>query len=264
MVDKLGARRSYIGSKPLHIDWALPRVLFNRRWWWKTLLVLAAMAIFFRLAAWQLDRLEQRRERNAETRRLLAASPLDLDAETLPADPSALRYRQAIAYGTYDLSQQVALELQNWNGMPGLHLLTPLLLAGGQQAILVDRGWIPYGDLPPEKWSQFDEPGALTVAGSLQTPQRLQGGAQSPPQLTWYRVDLAAIGSQMPYDLLPLYLVQSPGTEGNRALPYRQELQIDLSDGPHLNYMIQWLSFALILGGGYVWFVNNSEKKAEL
>jgi surfeit locus 1 family protein len=239
-----------------------PGLFLSRRWWWKTLLVLAGMAVCVRLALWQVDRLEQRKARNAETRRVLASPPIDLNSAALPGDPSTLRYRQAIAFGQYDFSQQVALEPQNWNSAPGLHLLAPLVLEGGHRAVLVDRGWLPFKDLAPENWAQFDEPGVVTVAGALQTTQKLPAGSVISPQTNWYRVDLEAIQAQLPYDLLGVYLMQSPDVAANQALPYRQEPQIDLSEGPHLNYVIQWLSFALILGIGYGWFVNSQESKA--
>jgi surfeit locus 1 family protein len=240
----------------------LLRTMFSRRWWSKSLLVLVGMAVCVRLAVWQVDRLQQRIARNAETRQLLAASPLDLNAGSLPADASGLKYRHAIAHGQYDFAHQVALEPQNWAGAPGLHLLAPLVLDGERQAVLVDRGWIPFEELATENWSQFDEPGPVTVLGCLQMPQKLPGGAEARPQQRWYRVDLEAIQAQMPYELLPVYLLQSPGAAGNTSLPYRQEPQVDLSNGPHLNYVMQWLSFALILGGGYAWFVNNKLKES--
>ncbi len=230
------------------------RPLFGRRWWWKTLLVLMGMAVCLRLAVWQVQRLEQRKARNAETMQLLALPAMDLNHEALAAD-AGLRYRRASAHGSFDFSHQVALELKNWNGAAGIHLLAPLVLAGSDRAVLVDRGWIPFELSSADNWSQFDEPGAVTISGSLQTPQKLPGSAADGPQQTWYRVDLEAIQAQMPYELLPLYVVQAPGPEGNRALPYRAEPQIDLSNGPHLNYVIQWLCFALILGGGYLWYV---------
>jgi surfeit locus 1 family protein len=240
-----------------------PAFFFSRYWWWKTLLVLVGMAVCVRLAIWQMDRLEQRKARNAETRLALTAQPIDLNAEALPGDAPAMRYHQATARGRYDLAHQMALEPQNWGGVAGLHLLTPLILEGRDQAVLVDRGWIPFEDLAPENWARFDEVGSVAVAGALQTPQKLPAGAVVSPQTNWYRVDLEAMQAQLPYELLPLYLVKTPDAEGNRNLPYRQEVEVDLSEGPHFYFIVQWLLFALILGGGYVWFVyNNKEFKA--
>lgn len=255
-------RQARVHRKRLREQRLSPWLLVSRRWWWKSLLVLLGMVVCVRLAMWQMDRLEQRKTRNAETRLLLASPPMDLNAEALPEDPSVLRYRKAVARGSYDFSQQVALEPQNWNGIAGLHLLAPLILEGGQAAVLVDRGWIPFEDLATDRWPQFDEPGVLTIAGTLQTSQKLPGGTAG-PQTNWYRVDLAAIQAQMPYTLLPAYVVQSPDAAGNQALPYRLEPQIDLSDGSHLGYAVQWLLLALILGVGYVWFVGSQESMTE-
>jgi len=64
----------------------------------------------------------------------------------------------------------------------------------------------------------------------------------------------------LPYELLPFYIVESSSTEGNDtnpALPYHQPREVDLSEGPHLSYAIQWFLFSLILIGGYIAYVNN-------
>ena len=60
--------------------------------------------------------------------------------------------------------------------------------------------------------------------------------------------------AQMPYELLPFYILQAP--TGNEAPPFRQKPEIDLSEGPHLSYAIQWFLFTLILGGGYLFLVR--------
>jgi surfeit locus 1 family protein len=244
-------------------EWLPVKALFSRHWWWRTLLVLAAMTVCVLLAIWQMHRLQQRQARNAETRLMLALSPMDLNTAVLPAELSSVRYRKVTARGHFDFSQQVVLDLQNWAGWPGVHLLAPLVLDGSNRAVLVDRGWIPLEWSDPEKWAQLDEPGEVTVPGSLQMPQRLPVGAIEGPQEKWYRVDLKAIQAQMPYDLLPLYVVESPGVDAKQTPPFRQEPEIDLSNGPHLNYVIQWLCFALILGGGYVWYVGKKVRESK-
>ena len=55
------------------------------------------------------------------------------------------------------------------------------------------------------------------------------------------------------------YVVLEP-TDNNR-LPYRDEPVFDLSDGPHIGYAIQWFTFALILGLGYIGYVGKHIKK---
>lgn len=237
----------------------LPRVLFGARWWWVTLLVIAGVAVLSRLGMWQLDRLSQRRAQNAETVEQLSAPPLLLTGDGLPAAPEELQDRPASVSGNFDFEHQIVLSQQSWNGAPGVHLVTPLLIDGSEKAILVDRGWIPAQDAESGNLAQFDEPDEETIRGAIQASQILSGDRRSAPDaLTqqWYRIDIEAIQDQIPYELLPIYLLQAPEGEAQQELPYRSEPEIDLSEGPHLAYAIQWFLFALILIAGYMRYVS--------
>jgi surfeit locus 1 family protein len=244
--------------------------LFSRQWWWVTLVILLGMAVLARLGVWQLDRLEQRRARNAELIQQLALPPLALPGEPLPDDLSSLKNRQASVSGVFDFSHQVALSYQNWENAPGIHLIAPLVIEGSSQAILVDRGWLPTDQAAPENWAQFDETGSLRVIGFIQLSQTLPPASQGSAQLAqnefqaeWYRVDIQAIQAQMPYELLPIYVLQSPPEGGSGDLPYRADPEFDLSEGPHLGYAIQWFIFALILGIFYVSYVSKKESSRQ-
>jgi surfeit locus 1 family protein len=242
----------------------MPR-LFGRQWLISTLVVLAGMAVLARLGIWQLDRLEQRRARNVELRQALEATPLDLAAYQMPASTDELKNRDVVVRGKFDYSQQVYLKLQSWNGRPGGHLVTPLVIEGGETAVLVDRGWIPDSDAAVENWSKYKESSIATINGYIGLTQTLdapEAGGNQPamPQLEWYRIDVEAIAAQMSYPLLPFYVVQRPLPNGNTEPPFRSEREIDLSEGPHLGYAIQWFIFALMLGGAYMVYVNKSLK----
>lgn len=241
--------------------------LFSRQWWWATLVVLLGMAVLARLGVWQLDRLEQRKARNVEIVAQLSLPPLLLTGERLPDDLAGLKYRRAMARGQFDFSRQVALLHQNWMNAPGIHLITPLVLEGSSQAVLVDRGWLPADQAAPDNWSQFEESGPLEVTGFIRLSQTLPDGARgnstsvaAGPQSEWYRVDIEAIQAQMPYELLPVYVLRSPAEDGDKHLPYQAEPELDLSNGPHLGYALQWFIFAMILGIIYVSYVG--KKKA--
>jgi surfeit locus 1 family protein len=272
------AQPSMEASTSSHFRFPAAATFFNRRWWWTTLLVLAGIALLVRLGFWQLDRREQRRARNADIIAQLALAPVSLSDEELPADLSDLKNRSATARGEYDFSRQVALTNQNWSSTPGFHLITPLVLedgsgAGAQspehsgegdqrlKAVLVDRGWLPAAQLEQVNWSSYDVAGPVEVTGYIQlsqTPKNADsvGPAPSEALSEWYRVDVAAIGTQLPYELLPVYLQGAPPVNGSTELPFRSELDNDLSEGNHLSYAIQWFIFAAILGMGYVYFVG--------
>lgn len=242
-------------SLPLSL---LPRTLFSRRWWWATLIVIVGVIVMARLGIWQLDRLQQRKDRNATYLAQISVSPLELTTEDIGTAPVLLNDRLAVAEGRYDFSEQIVIVQQNWQGRPGAHLVAPLVLADGQTAILVNRGWIPSSDISPDL-AQFNESDDLPVEGSIQLSQELSGGREtivSGPQREWYRIDIGAIQEQMPYELFPFYLLAKPPEGYQEQLPYRIAPEIDLSDGPHLGYAIQWFLFASILGLGYVLFVR--------
>lgn len=237
----------------------LPRTIFNNRWWWTTLLILIGMAVMARLGIWQLDRLQQRRERNADYLQQIASDSIELSGLSLPADPGDLRDRSARVTGEYDFSRQLIVTQQNWQGRPGAHLVAPLRISDSEAAILVNRGWIPSSEAESGALSQYDQPGIQDIAGVIQLSQTLSGNKETiveEPQQNWYRIDIEAIQQQIPYRLLPIYLLESPSDNETTQLPYRLEPDIDLSDGPHLGYAIQWFLFAAVLGIGYLRYVS--------
>lgn len=245
--------------------------LFNRRWWKITLLVILAMGVMIRLGIWQLDRLAQRRAFNARVQAQMEASTLHLQGAALTEDLPSMEYRQVQVTGEYDFAHQVALRNQAWQGQIGVHLVTPLVISGTQTAVLVDRGWIPYEDFRNGDWSKYDEPGLVDVTGVVRLSEtRPTIGRQADPTpapgegplKAWNMANIAGITAQIPYSALPVYVQQAPDPAWT-TLPYRTQPEIDLTEGPHLGYALQWFSFALILGVGYAFYARQEEEKAK-
>jgi surfeit locus 1 family protein len=231
-----------------------------------TLLVLLAMAVMIRLGFWQLDRLAQRRAENAVLATAIASEKIDLNNDPLPMAPEAVVDRTVIARGEYDLEAQVVLLVQNWEGRAGVHLLTPLRLEGRETAVLVDRGWVPDALYQQGNYSDFDVIGPVTVTGYgtlSETLSRFGNPEAEPdgPQSEFYRVDVARIEKQLPYPLWPFYIRQAPGAD--EALPYRAERSVDLTEGNHLSYAVQWFSFTIILAVVYISVVRRTVQRAD-
>lgn len=244
-------------------------ILLNRRWLLTTLLAVAAVGVLIRLGIWQLDRLAQRREFNAQVIAQQKAEPLTLDSTTLSADLLDMEYRAVIVTGRYDHAQQVVLRNQVWGDQPGVHLLTPLVVSGTNKAVLVDRGWIPMDDSVPDQRSKYDEPGVVTVRGVIRRPQTKPdfGGVPDPPLASgqtrldaWNIVNLERISQQVSVPLLAAYIQQSPGST-QTVPPYRTEPQLDLTEGPHFSYALQWFTFAAILAVGYPIYVRRADQQ---
>lgn len=236
------------------------KTLFGRKWWWVTLLVLALMALLARLGFWQLDRLDERRAENVALAAAMDATSFLLNEAEISGDLEAWKDRQVVAEGQYDFENQFALIVQSWQGSPGLHLITPLVLDDGKTAVLVDRGWIPDEQQPPEFWSQYDETGMISVDGYIAMSQIISRGtaesAPGGPSQEWYRVDIAAIQPQIPYDLLPVYVIESPSEESVIELPYHQARNVEINEGNHMSYAMQWFVFCIGLGTAYVIYIN--------
>lgn len=238
--------------------------LLTPRWILTTLLAIAGVLLLIRLGIWQLDRLEWRRAFNARVSAQLNAPLLDLDKGVPLGQLYDMEYRSVTVRGEYDPSQEVLLRNQVWQDRLGFHVLTPLKIEGSDYAVLVDRGWIPFDQAGQDLRAQFDELGVVQVSGMIRRGQAKPdfGGVPDPtlqPGETrldaWNVVNLARIQQQVDLQLLPVYIQQAP-EPGWTSLPYRSLPEIELSEGSHFSYAIQWFTFAAILGLGYPFFLR--------
>jgi len=175
-----------------------------------------------------------------------------------------------VVQGQYDFSQEVLLRNQELDGKLGFHVLTPLRIANLDQAVLVDRGWIPFDQASPEKRRQYQEQGVVTVNGVIRRPQtRPDFGGVADPTLApgetrldaWNIVNLERIQQQTDQSLLPVYILEAPDPSWT-GLPARQLVTPEITEGPHLGYAMQWFTFAAILGLGYPFFVRKQLRPA--
>ena len=238
------------------------RAMVTRRWILATLFVLAGTALCVRLGIWQLDRLAQRRAFNAHYLEESVSPPLLLDAAPQD-DLTSVEYRLITVTGTYDPSQQVVLRNQFHDNQPGYFLLTPLLLSDGS-AIMIERGWIPAdGNANPADWHQYDQPGELTISGIIRLGAQPEVGGNPDPPLAagqtrldfWNIVNLQRIAQQVPYRLLPVFVQPNP-VPAPEAPPYPYQPVIEIDEGPHFGYALQWFTFASILFIGYPFFLR--------
>jgi surfeit locus 1 family protein len=215
------------------------------------LLALVVAAVCIRLGFWQLDRLADRQALNAELAASLAEEPVRLPgaAGSVRGAPQDFLYRRATVRGRFLPERTVLLRGRFHAGQPGVHVVTPMELAGGE-ILLVNRGWVPAPDGATVDSVPAPTPGETTVSGTLEAvPHTGDGGRPSPPEAgpgtggTFQRLDLETLAAHLPR-LLPLYLQQAAVGEAD-GLP-RPVPPPELSDGPHLGYAIQWFSFAAI------------------
>ncbi|HXH02629.1 MAG TPA: SURF1 family protein [Candidatus Competibacteraceae bacterium] len=215
-----------------------------------TLVTLLLLPLLLGLGYWQWQRAAEKEALLAafQTRQALPA----VELAVLP-DPAAAdnRYRRVMVRGHYDSAHQILLDNQPDAGRPGLHVYTPLRLDGRTEALLINRGWLPWGssraELPDIALAQRE----VTVIGWLGQPAnpalRLgsaegQGGW---PRLLGY-LDYGALARQLGYPLLPVVLLLDPQVEQG----YRRDWQPQFGGlGPerHRGYALQWFALAAAL-----------------
>jgi surfeit locus 1 family protein len=218
--------------------------------------ILAMCALCVRLGFWQLDRLEQRRARNAVVLAGMRQAPRLTDASLVAEvrrDPARLVYRRVAARGRYLPELELVLRGRVEYGRPGVHLATPLLLEGDSAVLLVNRGWVPAPDGAAPRAIPAPPAGVVTVEGILQevpvTQDRGGRSVSARGDTTYRRLDRAVAQARLQRPILPMYL-QLLGDTGAaaraaRVLPVAVPPP-PLDEGPHLGYAIQWFSFALI------------------
>ena len=238
--------------------------MLHRKWLIATLLVLLGTALCVRLGIWQLDRLEARRAFNAQVQAMRALPPLNLDQDESDTIQD-MEWRAVQVRGRYDFENQIAIRNQYYGGQYGYHLLTPLLFNGA--AVLVDRGWIPAdGNSSPDDWHKYDEVDEVNLSGQIRLGQgkpAIGGVADTLPENgarleIWNNADVARIADQLPYPILPVYIQLDADVQDTEPpIPFQPE--IELTEGPHFGYALQWFTFATILFVGYPFYLRKQE-----
>jgi len=215
------------------------------------------------LGLWQLDRYQQRQDRNTAVSASLDAPTVPLD-DVVPPDgpvPSEAEWRTVTVEGRYDTGAEVVLRLRPVQGQAGLHVLTPLSRPDGS-AVLVDRGFLPTStaaDLPPAA------SGTVEVTGRLRLSETGRGSGidadAQPPSIRF--VDLDALRDELGLDLAPVWLerVEQVPSESPVLAPIPAPT---LSAGPSLIYAVQWFLFGVIAVVGFAVLARRDSRRSDV
>jgi surfeit locus 1 family protein len=203
--------------------------------------LLLAAAGFARLGVWQLGRLRERRAANLVTTTARSAPPVTLGPTLSGTD--SLSEHHVVARGRYDHTRDIVVRGDVLQGVPGVRLVTPLLLAADGPAVLVDRGFLPAPDAVTVNTKGSEEPGEIEVRGiALPVPRGGGEPIEHGGRVTWRRLDLDSLRTRLPYAVLPIYVKQSPDSTLPK-FPRRLE-PAPIDEGSHLAYAVQWFLFA--------------------
>lgn len=214
----------------------------------------ALVVVTLWLGDWQSDRARQKAERQQRLGKLASDGPVSVRADASPPDGQPLRLM-----GRWLSRHSILLDNRTYEGRAGYHVLTPLLLADGSGAVLVNRGWVP---APVER-------GQLPDVPTWEELQVLEGRVRSveakPFSLArevvegrrWQYLDLgrlrAIAGADLGPQLAPWVLQQTSIAPDGLVRDWPAPgLGIDR----HRAYALQWYSLAGLAAALTVWYAG--------
>jgi surfeit locus 1 family protein len=212
-----------------------------------TLLAATAIVLFVALGDWQLGRAEEKRALAAD---FTAASPA-IDWRRLPA--GAPRYQRVSLQGRYDADHQFLLDNMSHDSVAGVEVLTPMLLDDGS-AVIVNRGWLPFGATRQDLPDVAVDGGPRKVVGRIDDLPRPGIWLKAPAAAGWPRLvqypQMNELSAALGRELAPRQVLLDPAVPDGYV---RDWLLPGTPADRHLGYAVQWFAFAVLAGA--IWFV---------
>lgn len=209
-----------------------------------------------RLGLWQLDRAAQK---TALHEALLARGALPaLDLAQLARTPEMAveqQHRQVVLEGRWLAAHSIYLDNRQMKGRPGFFVVTPLQIAP-DDAVLVQRGWVPRNVRERERLAAVDTPGGVVriegrIAPGLARLYEFDGAASG---VIRQNLDVASYARETGLALRPLAVVQLDGAKAPADGLQRQSTPAVLDVSKHHGYALQWFALSTLITGLYVWF----------
>lgn len=210
---------------------------------------LLTLPVLLVLGFWQLDRAEEKRQRQAALEQAQAQAPVALSADN--AQDLAV-YRRVLVEGRYLSERNWLLDNQQRNGQVGYDVITPFELEDGT-TLLVNRGWVAGGDSRAERPDPPAPATNVTLFAQWLSPSEhplLDGESDD---AGWPKVILAIDPKPMAVHLgRPLLNQYARLDEGSPGALLIDWPELEVSAAKHLGYAFQWFAMAFAV---VVWFL---------
>lgn len=220
------------------------------------MLLVLALAAFGALGAWQVQRMQWKRDLIATVDARVHAAPVALppDYRLSFAAPETFNYLRVRLSGAY-LPSQTALVRASTDLGTGYWAMTPLRMGDGR-TVWVNRGFVPAGTSRQEA-SVGTPQGKVEIVGLLRASE--PGGsllqANKPAEDRWYSRDVAALSQARDTErAVPVFVDAQRENAASRARgvsPVPGLTAVRFSDN-HLQYALTWLALAGLSAFGIV------------
>lgn len=215
-----------------------------------TLITLLLMMLFVKLGVWQLGRMEQKKVLSHNLQLRTTDNIIEFsheEGEMINRDIDSFRFYPMQVTGSFLEDHDILLDNQIFEGKAGYHVLTPFLSKVSNTLILIDRGWIPWGEDRNELPEIPKVLGTVVVKGIInQFPAGLKLANQDEEEDIWplrvQVVDYHALSDALKYPIFHFILkLQKDSPYGFAIGP----IYFGLSSDRHLGYAMQWFTMAL-------------------
>jgi len=244
------------------------RFLLRPSWVLLHVTVVATIVLMINLGLWQFDRYHERLDFNEIVSARIEAQPQDLkklllEIETGTKPANEAEWLNVFASGEYLDEQTVNAVNRSQGGFSGVDPLTPMRIAGGNQLVLVNRGFIAQSAQNQE--SAPAPVGTVEILGRVRVSEvRKTGGLSDPSDGVLKEViniDLNRLGQQI-QDLnteIFIEVLKSNPADSMLLVPIADPI---LSSGSHLSYTAQWFIFSVFVAAGWVVVVRRKLKSS--
>jgi len=244
------------------------RFLLRPSWVLLHVTVVATIVLMINLGLWQFDRYHERLDFNEIVSARIEAQPQDLnklllEIETGSKTANEAEWLNVFASGEYLDEQTVNAVNRSQGGFSGVDPLTPMRIAGGNQLVLVNRGFIAQSAQNQE--SAPAPVGTVEILGRVRVSEvRKTGGLSDPTDgvlKELINIDLNRLGQQI-QDLnteIFIEVLKSNPADSMLLEPIADPI---LSSGSHLSYTAQWFIFSVFVAAGWVVVVRRKLKSS--
>ena len=178
--------------------------------------------------------------------------------------PALPLYTRVKLEGQWQRTQQFLLDNMSHEGRPGYEVLTALKLADGS-ALLVDRGWLPFGGyrdrLPDISLSGAESVVVTGRLGALPTAGLASGRQPPASDAQWPRVTSFPTHAELERSygaplLQPVLLLDPDSADGY----LREWRPPGIAPEKHYSYAVQWWMFAAL---AWILFVSLNLKRVK-
>jgi surfeit locus 1 family protein len=213
--------------------------------WWSVLLTAAGVSLFVALGMWQLERADYKEAIELKFEQRLT-EPYQAFSEVAGLDD--IEYRKLLLQGRYDNARNLLVDNQLHRGRAGYYVVTPLQLKDSDYLVLVNRGWVAWGESRDELAPIADPVSAGGVAGIAYFPSEpaLQMGDPTPSSswpLLVTHIDIEALQTRFEGRLLPMVLWLAPEQQGSYVRDWNP---VWMRPEKSRAYATQWFAFAVV------------------